>query len=982
MPLMTFMVNSSIVRPYAYVALLCVALLTITQVGSVSLHATQASSWATAGGGRWVVADDIVRQAESSLVDPKKYIVPGLASSGDQTITARVRVDNFPHAESRAGLALRTNSQSGHGFNFVLLANRQVGFLADGLVFGTTCAYTWLPGQWYWMQLSIEGTTLTGRIWTRTQSVSEATVCTQFGWTQFPTGAPGLNGGAFGETVSFDDVTIGAFVDRFDSAAVPAAPTAAPSIMTRRDFLTAVQQEAQAASFDLTGFVNLLHATATQLVCVDNPGACQNYAPGTFAVIPAPFYNGGTWMRDSTWTLGGLRDASRMSALTSLFASAVQPGTGRMPTLLINNTAGTVQPWYGAGGQGNPVPDDDSNLMFVIAARLGGQTVATLPVLQDVSTWIRTHATPDGRYRTTSHGWHDSFYPLGINGDASVTTDSTMQGLYAVALRALQDLGVSVPQTEIDAAAMQYRALTFDGRMVAYEGSDRVRVSSLMGDALSLYLWNQPLLPDVVVQRTIAAFAEVFDGQGRFVGYKIISEANGAFLPAGDFPVENGGAGTGPGDYQNGGSWFLYDAFALYAGIRHDLGGLRAVYVNRLVDRFAAELRAGVGLTPANRSNEFLCTAPGNPGDPCSPTGSAVPERADYGWNAFVLRLLSDEDPPPVLACPGGASTCHLPFGQVDTPTQNATGVVGAIGVTGWVLDDVGVTSVKVYRGCLVASEPQNCQTDVLAGQSLVYIGDAVFVAGARPDVAAAFPGYPAGDRAGWGLSVLTNMLPRSEGNYASTGGQGPVTFYAVATDVEGNRRLLGRAYTDTFPQATTVTLNNDAIDRPFGTLDTPAQGATVSGTIVSFGWALTPDSDTAAGAGDIFVPTDGTTIVVYLDDRPIGTVTYNQCRGSNLNNGGSSFLTPGVYCDDDIASAFGHPTPQPTFTLRTANPTRHRNLDAGRGVIGSFSIDTTTLSNGLHSIAWSVTDSQGRVEGIGSRQFTVLNGGNRATVR
>jgi len=31
-------------------------------------------------------------------------------------------------------------------------------------------------------------------------------------------------------------------------------------------------------------------------------------------------------------------------------------------------------------------------------------------------------------------------------------------------------------------------------------------------------------------------------------------------------------------------------------------------------------------------------------------------------------------------------------------------------------------------------------------------------------------------------------------------------------------------------------------------------------------------------------------------------------------------------------------------------------------------------LANGIHNIAWSVTDDQGHVDGIGSRFFWVLN--------
>ena len=37
-------------------------------------------------------------------------------------------------------------------------------------------------------------------------------------------------------------------------------------------------------------------------------------------------------------------------------------------------------------------------------------------------------------------------------------------------------------------------------------------------------------------------------------------------------------------------------------------------------------------------------------------------------------------------------------------------------------------------------------------------------------------------------------------------------------------------------------------------------------------------------------------------------------------------------------------------------------------------------MTNGLHTIAWSVTDSAGRIEGIGSRFFTVVNAGGDVT--
>ena len=184
----------------------------------------------------------------------------------------------------------------------------------------------------------------------------------------------------------------------------------------------------------------------------------------------------------------------------------------------------------------------------------------------------------------------------------------------------------------------------------------------------------------------------------------------------------------------------------------------------------------------------------------------------------------------------------------------------------------------------------------------------------------------------------------------------------------------LGRTTGDT--TATTITLANDTIAKPFGAIDTPAQGATVSGTFANFGWALTPDANTSGGeAGDIVVPTDGSTLRVYLDGVPGATIAYNQCRGTTA----AGPVPAGVWCNDDVASIFGNPTPQATFAPRAANATKHRNLDVGRGAIGALLIDTTTLANGVHTIMWGVTDSAGRGEGLGSRYFTVLNAGARS---
>ena len=255
------------------------------------------------------------------------------------------------------------------------------------------------------------------------------------------------------------------------------------------------------------------------------------------------------------------------------------------------------------------------------------------------------------------------------------------------------------------------------------------------------------------------------------------------------------------------------------------------------------------------------------------------------------------------------AAVTAAPFGVVDTPANGATNVSGAIGVTGWALDDIEVVRVSLWRDPIPGEQ--------VAANGLVFIGDAVFVDGARPDIANAFPTYPLNTRGGWGVQVLTNMLRNSNGSAGT--GNGTYKLSVFAHDREGKTTLLG---------APTITVNNAAATRPFGTIDRPLNGETVSGVFTVFGWALTPQP--AA------IPTDGSTIWVFVDGVPLGHPVYNQFRS-------------------DIAALFP-------------------GYNNTNGAVGYFILNTTTLSNGLHSIAWSVTDNLGRIEGIGSRLFYVQN--------
>jgi hypothetical protein len=250
------------------------------------------------------------------------------------------------------------------------------------------------------------------------------------------------------------------------------------------------------------------------------------------------------------------------------------------------------------------------------------------------------------------------------------------------------------------------------------------------------------------------------------------------------------------------------------------------------------------------------------------------------------------------------------PFGVFDTPANNASGLAGNIAVTGWALDDVQVQKVTLWRD-RIGSEPVH-------PNGLIYIGDAVFVPNSRTDVEALYSDKPMAYRAGWGYMMLTTGLPPTPG-YTSQG-NGVYRLHAYAVDVEGRQTLLGTK---------SISVNNAAATKPFGSIDTPAQGSTISGSAyVNFGWALTPQPAS--------IPTDGSTIWVGIDGVLFAHPAYGLYRA-------------------DIAAGF------PGY------------LNSNTGV-GYYYLDTTQYSNGLHNIGWLVTDSLGRTDGIGSRFITIFN--------
>jgi hypothetical protein len=141
-----------------------------------------------------------------------------------------------------------------------------------------------------------------------------------------------------------------------------------------------------------------------------------------------------------------------------------------------------------------------------------------------------------------------------------------------VALQACQKLGLPVTNDQIAAALAVYQGL-YDQNLdyirwlstQTYKGPD-----VLVGDALSLFLWNTPLLSDTAVRNTLAAQVRTQ------YGMEVLAQQDGSSVPANQFLTLTNNPTTGavegipePGGwYQNGGSWLLWEFLAEYAALR------------------------------------------------------------------------------------------------------------------------------------------------------------------------------------------------------------------------------------------------------------------------------------------------------------------------------------------------------------------------------------------------------------------------------
>jgi hypothetical protein len=320
-------------------------------------------------------------------------------------------------------------------------------------------------------------------------------------------------------------------------------------------------------------------------------------------VYPSPAY-ANAYLRDSFWTAQALGNRSFALRVLNAFATR-ERADGDPPTMFVNASPPHGPRYY----------DDESAALLLIWAWRNDALYGLTPpraTLRHALGYLLHRArggyfiAPAGRY----HGWWDA-YPLPRPGALSYS-----QGLYAVALRAAQHLGLRVPPHALAAAEQAYRALY--NRQLGYLclssslcASD---ASALTGEFLSLWLFGHAMLSTAVVRSTLRHLVPFG------AGFRVVALPRSGTRAAG-YLAGSPRMGA-PGDYQNGASWLLYDALSIGAAGLHG----EPYALARLQSRLALEFRHGVVLHEYLRTNPRLRYF-----------GAEPPYRDGFSWDAFAL---------------------------------------------------------------------------------------------------------------------------------------------------------------------------------------------------------------------------------------------------------------------------------------------------------------------------------------------------------
>jgi len=219
------------------------------------------------------------------------------------------------------------------------------------------------------------------------------------------------------------------------------------------------------------------------------------------------------------------------------------------------------------------------------------------------------------------------------------------QGMLAIALRTIKELGFYISETYIQKAEAEYCNFYDTGRkhlLFDRNFPDIITLTDLEPEFFSLWLFNRPILTDEMVKNhlnQIPVLNKVSNSPHPELGttapicVRLTKDAKGFAYLSGDyqpfekFGEENYSNGKSDGYYYNGGSWFRAEYCAYVVGLKHGWTKANALMENRVW--------AEIYLNPKwPFSKEFTPTK-------WTTTDSWWPSTRGLCWNVFIL--MADE---------------------------------------------------------------------------------------------------------------------------------------------------------------------------------------------------------------------------------------------------------------------------------------------------------------------------------------------------
>ena len=219
------------------------------------------------------------------------------------------------------------------------------------------------------------------------------------------------------------------------------------------------------------------------------------------------------------------------------------------------------------------------------------------------------------------------------------------QGMLAIALRTIKELGFDISEAYIQKAEEEYRNFCDPERKhILFDRNfpDVITLTDLEPEFFSLWLFNRPMLTDEMVKNhldQIPVLNKVPDsphpeyGTTAPICVRLTKDAQGFsyltpdYQPFEKFGEENYGNGKRDGFYYNGGSWFRAEYCAYVTGLKHGWKKANILMENRIW--------AEIYLNPKwPFSKEFIPTK-------WTTTDSWWPSTKGLCWNVFIL--MADE---------------------------------------------------------------------------------------------------------------------------------------------------------------------------------------------------------------------------------------------------------------------------------------------------------------------------------------------------